>query len=134
MPQGSEGFQLRLLDRFREQHDDRAVLHLDDRQVADLLRRNFAKRINHIARTDVVRHRLDTPITALLRTSARQGQAVVPICDDAGRLKGYCMSNAMLAGLDESLTRMLAQAEQRSHGASPGDKSPEHDSQERDDG
>ena len=107
---------------------------LDDRQVADLLRRNFAKRINHIARTDVVRHRLDTPITALLRTSARQGQAVVPICDDAGRLKGYCMSNAMLAGLDESLTRMLAHAEQRSHVVSPGDKSPEHESQERDDG
>lgn len=79
---------------------------LDDREVAELLRRNFARRINHIARTDVVHHAPGTPITTLLRTSNGNDQAVVPICDDAGRLKGYCMSNAMLLGLQDSIERL----------------------------
>jgi CBS domain-containing protein len=81
---------------------------LDDRQVAKLLRRNFTRRINHIARTDVVHQRPDTPITALLRASTDNDQAVVPICDDGGRLKGYCMSHAMLIGLQDSLARLEA--------------------------
>ncbi|MGK0434027.1 MAG: SulP family sulfate permease [Planctomycetota bacterium] len=81
---------------------------LDDRQVAKLLRRNFTRRINHIARTDVVHQRPDTPITALLRVSTDNDQAVVPICDEGGRLKGYCMSHAMLIGLQDSLARLEA--------------------------
>lgn len=81
---------------------------LDDRQVAELLRRNLTRRINHIARTDVVRQRPDTPIMTLLRASTDNDQAVVPICDEGGRLKGYCMSNAMLTGLQDSLTRLEA--------------------------
>jgi SulP family sulfate permease len=81
---------------------------LDDRQVAELLRRNFTRRINDVARTDVVHHLPDTPITTLLRVSTDNDQAVVPICDEVGRLKGYCMSNAMLVGLQDSLTRLEA--------------------------
>ena len=94
---------------------------LDDRQVAELLRRNFTRRINHVARTDVVHQLPDTPITTLLRTSADNDQAVVPICDDAGRLKGYCMSNAMLLGLQDSLTR-LENAESLANAAAGADE------------
>jgi CBS-domain-containing membrane protein len=83
---------------------------MSDEQVAEMLRRNFARRINHIARSDVVHHLPDTEITTLLRSSAQNDQAVVPICDDAGRLKGYCISNALLAGLDQSLTALAAKA------------------------
>jgi len=79
---------------------------LDDREVAELLRRNFTRRINDVARTDVVHHLPDTPITTLLRASTDNDQAVVPICDGDGRLKGYCMSHAMLAGLQDSLTQL----------------------------
>ncbi len=85
---------------------------MSDEQVAEMLRRNFARRINHISRTDVVHHLPDTEITTLLRSSAQNDQAVVPICDDAGRLKGYCISNALLAGLDQSLTAMAAKADE----------------------
>jgi len=111
-----------LLEGSAPEGDDK----LNDRQVAQLLRRNFTRRIKHIARTDVVRHGPDTPITTLLRTSADNEQAVVPICDDAGRLKGYCISNAMLAGLAESLAR-LAQAEHAEVGDGPRGHEEQHD-------
>jgi len=76
---------------------------LTDAQVAEGLRRNFLTTIDKVARTDIVRHRPDTPLPALLRACAENDQGVVPICDDAGRLKGFCPANALLAGLHESL-------------------------------
>ena len=91
-----------LLDR-SDEADDEAM---DDTQVAEMLRRNFMTTIDRVARTDVVRHRPDTPLVSLLRASAENDQGVVPICDDEGRLKGFCTSNALLAGLDESLLAM----------------------------
>jgi len=83
---------------------------MSDEEVAEMLRRNFTRRINHIARTDIVHHLPDSEIATLLRTSALNDQAVVPICDEARRLKGYCISNALLAGLDQSLTAMAEEA------------------------
>ena len=64
-------------------------------------------------------HLPDTDIATLLRTSATNDQAVVPICDEAGRLKGYCISNALLAGLDQSLAALAAKAEEAVGDAAP---------------
>ena len=97
-----------VLDSLIEGSDPANDDDLTDQQVAQMLRRNFARRINHIARTDVVHQLPDANIAVLLRTSVANDQAVVPVCDDAGRLKGYCMSNAMLAALDESLNQLAA--------------------------
>lgn len=90
---------------------------MSDDQVAEVLRRNFTRRINQIARTDVVHHLPEAEITTLLRTSAQNDQAVVPICDEAGRLKGYCISNALLAGLDQCLTALAAKVDETQMGA-----------------
>ncbi|MCB9877529.1 MAG: STAS domain-containing protein [Planctomycetes bacterium] len=79
---------------------------LDDAQLAELLRRHFLRPVSQVARTDVVRHRADTPLATLLRTAADNDQGVVPICDEAGRLKGYCTSNSLLAGLGDALTAL----------------------------
>ena len=79
---------------------------MDDAQIAEMLRRNFMRRINDVARTDIVHHLPETPIATLLHASADNDQAVVPICDSEGRLKGYCTSNALLRGLDMSLQAM----------------------------
>lgn len=91
---------LRALIYGMDEADDDA---LDDAQVAEMLRRNFMTKIDKVARTDVVHHQPDTPLATLLRTSAENDQGVVPICDQEGRLKGFCTSNALLAGLDEAL-------------------------------
>ena len=79
---------------------------MSDEEVAAMLRRNFTRRINQIARTDVIHHLPGAGMSTLLRTSAQNDQAVVPICDQDSRLKGYCISNAMLAGLDRSLAEI----------------------------
>jgi len=86
-------------------HPEKDAL-MSDTEVAEMLRRNFMRRINEIARTDVVHHRPDASIASLLRTSSKNDQAVVPICDEESRLKGYCLSTAMLGGLDEALRAM----------------------------
>ncbi len=99
---------LRSLIEDTDEVDDAA---LDDEQVAELLRRKFMKRINEVARTDVLSHTPDTPVASLLRTSAENDQGVVPICDEGGRLKGFCTANALLQGLDESLQAMVVDEE-----------------------
>ena len=93
-----------LVEGSDEQNDDA----MSDTEVAEMLRRNFVRPINQIARADVVRHRPDTPLASLLRSSVGNDQAVVPICDEGGRLKGYCTSDRMLAGLDEALAERAA--------------------------
>ncbi len=96
---------LRALIEGTDEAEDEAM---DDAQIAEMLRRNFMMTIDKIARTDVVRHRHETPLASLLRSSAENEQGVVPICDEEGRLKGFCTSNALLAGLDQSLQAMVA--------------------------
>jgi len=96
---------LRALIDGSDEADDEAMT---DARVAEMLRRNFMTTIDKIARTDVIRHQQATPLASLLRSSAENDQGVVPICDEGGRLKGFCTSNALLAGLDESLQAMAA--------------------------
>lgn len=99
-----------------EGSDDSEDEAMDDSQVAEMLRRNFMTTINQIARTDVIHHQQDTPLASLLRASAENDQGVVPICDEGGRLKGFCTSNALLAGLDQSLQAMAAAEATREEG------------------
>jgi len=104
---------LRALIEGSDEADDQAI---DDGQVAEMLRRHFTTTIDEIARTDVVHHRPETPLWSLLRTSAENDQGVVPICDDGGRLKGFCTSNALLAALDEALqARAAAETTEEGH-------------------
>lgn len=101
--------------------DEAADEGMDDAQVAEMLRRKFMRRINEIARQDVVHHLPEAPLGSLLRTSAGNDQGVVPICDSHGRLKGYCTSNALLEGLDDALGALAAERALSADGALSSD-------------
>jgi len=72
---------------------------LDDEQVAVLMRRDFTRSIRLIARTEVAQVSLKASLAQLLRVSAEQDQAVLPVCDEEIRIRGLLSADDLMRGL-----------------------------------
>ena len=69
-----------------------------DRELAELLRTDFTQSISKIARTDVAHVTPDTTLAKLVTTSVDHELQVLPICDEARRIKGLVNADDLLRG------------------------------------
>jgi len=71
--------------------------------TAKALRTNFETRLDKIARSDVPRFTVRTPLNELVKTSLKDDLRVLPICDDEGRIIGVVDQTALIRGIGKML-------------------------------
>ncbi|MHC4512771.1 MAG: SulP family inorganic anion transporter [Planctomycetota bacterium] len=86
-----------------------------DRALGELMRRDFTKSIDKIARLDLDRLGVDASLARLLDSSVQKDMQVTPVCDAEGRIKGLVSDDDLLRGLQQAL--VLADL----HGAEPAE-------------
>jgi anti-anti-sigma regulatory factor len=74
-----------------------------DHAVGEMLRRDFVKPIETIARRDLDRLRVDAPLARLLESAVAKDMQVTPVCDPEGRIKGLVHADDLLRGLQQAM-------------------------------
>ena len=72
---------------------------LSDEALGERMRRSFGQLISEVCRTDLPHLTEDTPLHVLTRTAVDADLAVLPICDEEGRLTGLVRSVDLLKGI-----------------------------------
>jgi SulP family sulfate permease len=97
--------------------DDRS-----DQDLGKLMRRDFTKTIDTIARLDVGRLGVDASLARLLESSVQKDMQVTPVCDAEGRIKGLVSDDDLLLGLQQALVLADVQGVERGEPAAAADE------------
>lgn len=76
---------------------------LSEEELGDHLRKSFDQSISEVCRKDLPRLQLETPLHVLTQTAVDADLAVLPICDEEGRLTGLVRSVDLLKGIGKSI-------------------------------
>lgn len=76
---------------------------LSDEALGDHLRKSFGQSISEVCRKELPLLALDTPLHELVNTAVEADLAVLPICDEEGRLIGLVRSVDLLRGIGTSI-------------------------------
>jgi SulP family sulfate permease len=76
---------------------------LSEKDLRDHLRKSFDQSISEVCRKDLPRLHLETPLHVLTQTAVDADLAVLPICDEDGRLTGLVRSVDLLKGIGKSI-------------------------------
>ncbi|QXD22975.1 STAS domain-containing protein [Opitutia bacterium ISCC 51] len=76
---------------------------LSQEELGDYLRKSFDQSISEVCRKDLPRLQLETPLHLLTQTAVDADLAVLPICDEEGRLTGLVRSVDLLKGIGKSI-------------------------------
>ena len=76
---------------------------LSEEELRNHLQKSFGQAISEVCRKDLPRLTLDTPLHKLVKTAVDADLAVLPVCDEEGRLTGLVRSVDLLKGIGKSI-------------------------------
>ena len=76
---------------------------LSEEELGNYLRKSFGHSISEVCRKDLPRLTVDSPLHELIKTAVEGDLAVLPICDEDGRLTGLVRSVDLMKGIGTSI-------------------------------